>query len=152
MSAQTLARRYTPSEVAPYPRPHASGVAREIARRLGCSVVAAQRRIERAHELLIMLPAAAVAVNRPDWLQLWSAQFDVARAAGCGIPFSVAALRTAAAADKTEDLSLIHLITADTPDNLDRYIRDLEHEIVVKSELLVALREERARRVAELTP
>lgn len=148
MTASTMVRGTRVREVALYTRPHASGVAREVARRLGCSVTAAQRRIERTHELLIILPAAAEAVGRQDWLRLWATRFDVARAAGSDIAFSLSALRTAAAADNTEDQSLVDLLTEDTTENLDRYIRDLEHEIAVKSELLVAVREERTRRLA----
>lgn len=144
----TITPRETVRNGAPRHRPirairqgaHVSTVAGEVGRRLGLSPKAAQHRLDQAKELLEILPAAARAVDRWEWLRLWSAKYDVCRVACSGIRYSIAALLEGARIDSEEDLARQQLLA--DPDSLEakeRYQRALAREIAAKIEQHAAL-------------
>ena len=165
MSATTIARSAPRREVAArsrhHPRPHATAattpvsasrkhtaaVARELAPLLGpkTTEIAAQRAIERAARIMALLPEAAHRAGRGDWLRLFSARFDIARQAGSGIEYSLAAFRTLFAADNDEDQALLAMLAERTPETMRRWLRAKLRERAIGDEGVVMVREELVR-------
>ncbi len=163
MPAQSIAPRRKRGEVARRTRPqgvivsrevevlsvnrvHGAAVAAAVAKRLHCSTAAAKRRMERAREILNVLPECAREEGLVEWLRLWSARYDVSRAVGSGITFSLAALRSGFVADKDEDLAKIAFLAEDTDENLETLRRKKVREIIAAQQELVMIEEELERR------
>lgn len=144
MTTTTIASRPRAEQGATYPRHHVSAGAVALARRLGCSDTAAQRRVERFKALSVDL--AAIVRDDPS-LAAWAAAL-VAPVNGAGSPVPLLddpLMLEAQEADLTEDLAEARYRANPTRDNLSTWTRANSRAIVASKALLAAQAEELAR-------
>lgn len=129
------------SKVAAAHRHHVARMARGVARRLGCSEVAAQRRLERARLLLREVVAEIEEADCHD-LRCWlDAALAEARSAVAGprVEFSPQHLAYLAQVDGLEDGALARLIAnPDCPEALRTWLRKAQAEASSRLDLIAA--------------
>lgn len=147
MSACTMPIADAAREVARDPRPHVSPIAAAVQGALGLkSEVAAQRRIDRALEVMFAMPSRGATAPAETYLQDLRTRLQTEWAIHDPLPYSIELLLAAFGLDQTEDRALAAVLVDDSDANLAALEHALVKDTTAKHEVLRMVRTERARR------